>query len=822
MSRIEISPTGREEDNSSVEADVQEKPTEKIFEKMTNEEKVEWFKEKIDILNVESEDLPQALAQVGLEKFGGERGLKKEAGWWDKIATWNSNRQVKVTGLAERLINKEVEKLQNGAGREVWEIKEKLAEHNKVSEKNLKEFEKISNPDKVAEIREKIKEERENLEEKLNAKAEVLNDELEEHPAFEKQEKLGEFISKYSEIYKKITAQQKDFNKKIKLYESSLNKFKGEYGSAEDMREETADKLRKLNENLEIINSRAEKTKERLDILKEDKKEIDSMVQKLNTMGKTKKEIAQEKKKKTESETEPIEGQEVQEETVEEKSEKEGEPLTMSKKEWVNQFKGFFGEDNSKEFNNLFENVGQNEQVEEGTIFDLLIMLFLKVFGKDLGGELIKSKIGSIKGEKSKEIPSESELNKEGEAGISMFKQEWYHVFKKFFIAPPDAAKQYDDCFDSLEEGQLSEEQIITALEDLFAQRMFLYKSKSISKARELMETTIDNFRHQKEEKPGGRVKKLLKVEINNEEFSTSSSESEPKNGFMPNLSSMFKKVFKNKETKEGIEMKKEEWYNVFQKFFQASNDKEEYDKCFEDIKWERPLTEGQIILKLEGLLAERVYQGEDDPINMARNLLKNTIDDLKKKKPNNLNSEGKALKPPIPPTEPPTGFPINKEKKEGVLEMSKEDWIRGFKGFSSKRVPIQCDDVFKGVTNGAILNENEVFQLFNPLLKDKSVDGYDLLIKIKNIKKRRNTQTPSKIEPSNNGEVTMEDIERKLAKIQEEMNKTVDIDAEMRTYLGGRGMGKKDIDDTMKKLTLGGESDVGSEKFESFMMPLD
>jgi hypothetical protein len=186
-------------------------------------------------------------------------------------------------------------------GEDLIKEKEKLEKHKKDSEK----FEELLNDDMISadtrdEIKEKAKEEQERLEDDIEFKEGMLRDEINSYKeSFVEERKTSvERIKEFSLLVSEIKSTKKRYSEKVKNIQKNIKTAEKLQilGDAQvDLVKEFKEKLKQTEYNIEQVSLREQLIMQRLSMAKDYQSNIDSLIRDMDSIGKTRAELKQEK-----------------------------------------------------------------------------------------------------------------------------------------------------------------------------------------------------------------------------------------------------------------------------------------------------------------------------------------------------------------------------------------------------------------------------------------------------------------------------------------------------------------------------------------------
>ena len=204
---------------------------------------------------------------------------------------------------AGKLLNEKIESLEKGSGVELVKEKEGLEKHYSSTKKFDKMTEHLSEATKK-ELGEKIKQEGVEYQERIKEKEENLQAELDifSTPFQERLDKTNELVDNFSGMLKDTKEAESNYNAKLKSINANIQEAqKSEFleESKKELVKELELKKAEFEGKSKEFGVRKIEMEAKLGILKNNKTELEKTVNRINGIGKTKKEIAEEKNVKT-------------------------------------------------------------------------------------------------------------------------------------------------------------------------------------------------------------------------------------------------------------------------------------------------------------------------------------------------------------------------------------------------------------------------------------------------------------------------------------------------------------------------------------------
>ncbi len=289
-----------EKNISSTESESAEPLDPNEFFSYSHDDQIIQLDDALSNLDLVSEGLEHALGNAEVDRLG-KTQVTKESSLFSKIklGLFKNGKEYNeaLAQAGKQVAEKNLSKLELGLGADIIALKEKISTHESVSRhdlnaiKGLKGFEDFSS---------KIAAEQETLRIEKDLKEQELQDQITEHPAFQKNEQLNDLLDKYGHIEKLISEKRHGIEVSIIKYENTFHKIKGEGDASQEIKNDIEEQLAILKQQFKEISQREEGMKERISLLKSSSKEIAPFVNRLSLLGKTKAEIIADKKKKIE------------------------------------------------------------------------------------------------------------------------------------------------------------------------------------------------------------------------------------------------------------------------------------------------------------------------------------------------------------------------------------------------------------------------------------------------------------------------------------------------------------------------------------------
>lgn len=267
----------------------------------SKEEKEELIKKTMDVhKDLKKEDLDK---RVFSKKFipvaGAERSDPKILKVFESKRTEHG-----MLDAAGKLLNEKIENLEKGAGADLVKEKEGLERHNSSMEKFDKMTEYLSDATKE-QLGRKMKQEGAESQERIKEKEENLQTELDVFriPFEERLDKTNEIVANFSNILKDTKEAESNYDAKLKSINAHIQDAQ-KSGLLEESKKELVkdleEKRAEFEEKAKEFKDRKVIVEARLSQLKTNRDELKKVLNKIDSIGKTKKEITEEKKAKEE------------------------------------------------------------------------------------------------------------------------------------------------------------------------------------------------------------------------------------------------------------------------------------------------------------------------------------------------------------------------------------------------------------------------------------------------------------------------------------------------------------------------------------------
>lgn len=242
------------------------------------------------------------LAESELER-NGVKGVMAQSSVFDKIGlgaeklfNGKEGYDKKLAEMAKKAAEKNLDGLEKGPGNDLIALKENIKSFEKTAASDLEAVRELMTPEQFKEMEMKMNYEIGALNAEKNRKEEELQAELAEYPGKGKQEKLTSLLGEYSELESTVVTKRQDLEANMRKHGLAYNKIKGEGETSQEIKATLKEKIEILNKQYEEIKNREKIIKERVALLKNDLKELEPFVKKLNLIGKSKDEIIAENK----------------------------------------------------------------------------------------------------------------------------------------------------------------------------------------------------------------------------------------------------------------------------------------------------------------------------------------------------------------------------------------------------------------------------------------------------------------------------------------------------------------------------------------------
>lgn len=236
-------------------------------------------------------------------------------------------------------------------------LKESLEKSNK-SKKNLSKVMEFMSDEEKEKITVKLSGEENRTKERIKEKEEKIAEEIKifREPLEERLKETVEIENKLSDAFDFIKTSELNLNRQVKEYEKvikeaqNLNLLGGVGGdivrNLEEKKATTDARIKEFAEKKEIVASK-------LEVLKNNKKEIETNLSRINNIGKTKKETAEEEKDKKKVETKSAEEKRDEDENEDKSKKTEGRKKSKQKNILLNK-----GGDKKTDIGEIFEHFG--------------------------------------------------------------------------------------------------------------------------------------------------------------------------------------------------------------------------------------------------------------------------------------------------------------------------------------------------------------------------------------------------------------------------------------------------------------------------------
>lgn len=340
-----------------------------------------------------------------------------------------------MVDAAGKLRDEKIGNLEKSAGAELIKEKEGLEKHYSTKEK-VAEMTKYLSLEAKEEINKKISQEEADTQERIKEKETNLNSELDVFriPFQERLDKTSELVDNFSSMLKDTKEAENKYNNQLKNINMDIQQAQ-KSGLLEESKKEVVKELEskkmEFEEKAKEFGERKNIIEAKLRHLKINKMELEDVVNRLNDIGKTKKEITEEKvtkeefaQKKEKKITEPT-GKEEKKETMEKDkgtefaedwSFMEGQKISKEKKEAESELKTYSDEDTGKEeVLKTTEKTFTEKEIESIVETHLKIIGLSKIKDKKIQDQITKNAIGNVKKmiAKSEEPMTEIYIRKE-------------------------------------------------------------------------------------------------------------------------------------------------------------------------------------------------------------------------------------------------------------------------------------------------------------------------------------------------------------------------------------------------------------------------
>lgn len=297
-------------DNEKLQAAPESKNENKGFdakdlENKSHEEQVAHLDNALLNLDIVSEDLDNALAQSEIENSGRNKVIEKSS-LFDRaslkikdVIGSDKGYDEKLSKMAKKVAEKNLTGLERGLGADVLDIKENIKTHETTTKNDLEASKDFFKPEELVAMESKLNSEKEILVADKDSKEKELQDQVKEYPAEQKYEKIGSALGEYSQIESSIKDKRSGLEADIKRHEATLGKIK-----TQDIKDQFQGKIETLKKQAQEMKEREKFVKERIDNLKGNQKELEPFVKRLRAVGKTKAEVIEEDKLRTQKNAE--------------------------------------------------------------------------------------------------------------------------------------------------------------------------------------------------------------------------------------------------------------------------------------------------------------------------------------------------------------------------------------------------------------------------------------------------------------------------------------------------------------------------------------
>lgn len=446
-------------DKSEINKDVLGKEIEQSIEKVINSSEIEKLASGKKLVGgLKTEDV-ESVKQKFFEK---ERTMTKRYEIIDgEIVKIIKSRRTESGAIeaAGKMREVEISRLETANGAELIGLKEAM-DKNIESKKNLSKVIEFMSDEEKEKITAKLEDEESKTKKRIKEKEGKLAEELKifREPLEGRVKETLEIENSLMEAFDSIKFSESNLNEQIKEYEEVIKEAKklnllGEVGG--DIVKNLEEKKTIADGNVKELVERKSIVLSKLETLKENKKEIETTLNRINIIGKTKKEIAEEDKNKKKFETKTKLTEEKKDEDEEKDKSKKTEGGKKSKQKTVLSKKV----DGKKvDIGALFEHYDDvseetkkvgGKEIKEVESFDMkkfsekeiknIVMKELKILGimnlkdKKIREQIIKDIIATVKFRvaKSKEEEEEEEVEIND---IKITIKEWYEKLSKNYF----------------------------------------------------------------------------------------------------------------------------------------------------------------------------------------------------------------------------------------------------------------------------------------------------------------------------------------------------------------------------------------------------
>jgi hypothetical protein len=317
---------------------------EKIFnskdlENKSHEEQILHLDGAISHLSLLSEDVENSVVQSELERSGkkevvGQSSLFDRAGLGiNKFLRRHKGYDEKLSEMARKTTDKSLDNLEKGLGSDLLEAKRKLTDHEATANNDLDAVKNLISPEEFSLMEIKMSQEKELLIADKDQKGAELQEKISEYPAGQKYEKIGSLLGEYENIESAINDKRLFLENDIKTYESAFKNIKGTGETSQEIKGKLKEKMEILNKQHEEIKNREKDVKGRMEVLKNNQKELNPYVKRLQTIGKTKAEIIEESKAQLKNNGQNPEKQKAEDNVTSKNNKKNAQPKNNEKEE---------------------------------------------------------------------------------------------------------------------------------------------------------------------------------------------------------------------------------------------------------------------------------------------------------------------------------------------------------------------------------------------------------------------------------------------------------------------------------------------------------
>jgi hypothetical protein len=284
----------------------------KSLENKSHDEQITHLDSALSNLDLMSEGVNSALGESELERSG-KKGVIDQSSLFDraglglkKMFNGPEAYDEKLLSMAKKAAENNLDNLERGLGSQVLSLKENIKTHETVAKNDLDAVKDIMKPEELSAIKTKMDEEKEGLIFDKDQKERELQEKLSEYPAEQKHEKLTNLLGEYGQIESSIRDRRSGLENSLKNHQIAFNKIMGQEESSQEIKTQLKEKMAILTKQCEEMKIREKAVKERLDSLKNSQKELDPVIKKIRTIGKTKTEIIEEEKARIQKSKEPV------------------------------------------------------------------------------------------------------------------------------------------------------------------------------------------------------------------------------------------------------------------------------------------------------------------------------------------------------------------------------------------------------------------------------------------------------------------------------------------------------------------------------------